>query len=97
MQKYIASMKHQDLCFVYHTGTIRAVVGLARVVGEPYKDRQGFGVVDIEPLKKLKKPVSLQALKADPLFEGSLLVRMGRLSVVPLTKEQGERILELSE
>ncbi len=96
-QKYISLMEVGDMCFVYHTGNIKAVVGLARVVSEPYKDDKNLWVVDLEPAGLLKNPVSLKALRAEPLFKDSPLLRMPRLSVVPLNKEQAERIIELSE
>ncbi len=96
-QKYISLMKVGDLCFIYHTGNIKAVVGLAKVISEPYKDDNNLWVVDLEPAGLLKKPVSLKVLRTEPLFKDSPLLRMPRLSVVPLNKEQSERIMELSE
>lgn len=96
-QRYISCMRVGDLCFIYHTGRVRAVVGTAKVASEPYRDEKGLWVVDITPEQRLKKPVVLDILKKEPSFEDSLLLRMGRLSVVPLTKEQVKRILELSQ
>ncbi len=96
-QKYISLMKVGDTCFIYHTGNIKAVVGLARVISEPYKDDKNLWVVDLEPVGVLKKPVSLKVLRSEPLFKDSPLLRMPRLSVVPLSNEQAERIMELSE
>ncbi|MCS7171352.1 MAG: EVE domain-containing protein [Aquificaceae bacterium] len=96
-QKYIARMKPKDLCFIYHTGKVKAVVGLAQVVSEPYKDSYGYWVVDIEPLNSLRKPVTLGSLRDEPSFMDSPLLRMPRLSVMPLTEKQAMRILEISE
>ncbi|RMH80130.1 MAG: EVE domain-containing protein [Acidobacteria bacterium] len=96
-QRYISCMRVGDLCFIYHTGRVRAVVGTAKVASEPYRDEKGLWVVDITPEQRLKKPVVLDILKKEPSFEDSLLLRMGRLSVVPLTREQVKRILELSQ
>ncbi len=96
-QRHMSQMREGDACFVYHTGDIKAVVGLARVVSEPYKDKEGLWVVDVEPQGMLKKPVPLKLLKTEPIFEGSPLLRMPRLSVIPLTEAQAQRILDLSE
>lgn len=96
-QRYISHMKPEDLCFIYHTGRVRSVVGVAKVLSQPYRDGEGLWVVDISPERALKRPVSLSLLKKEPSFENSPLLRMGRLSVVPLTEEQARRILELSQ
>ncbi len=96
-QKYISLMKIGDTCFIYHTGNVKSVVGLAKVVSEPYKDDKNLWVVDLEPAGALRNPVSLKVLKSEPLFENSPLLRMPRLSVMPLNEPQAERIIELSE
>ncbi len=96
-QKYISLMKIGDTCFIYHTGNVKSVVGLAKVVSEPYKDDKNLWVVDLEPAGALRNPVSLKVLKSEPLFENSPLLRMPRLSVMPLNEPQAERIMELSE
>lgn len=96
-QKHIRSMKQGDVCFIYHTGNIKAVVGLAMVVCVPYKDSSNFWVVDVEPVDMLENPVPLRLIKLDPVFKDSPLIRMPRLSVVPLTEPQVQRIMELSK
>ncbi len=96
-QRHISSMKPGELCFIYHTGKIKAVVGLARVVSEAYLDRDGFWVVDVEPAGRLKRQVSLATLKGEPAFAQSPLVRMPRLSVIPLNEDQSMIIWELSQ
>ncbi|MEJ5339326.1 MAG: EVE domain-containing protein [Aquificaceae bacterium] len=96
-QKHMSSMKKGDACFIYHTGNTRAVVGFAKVICEAYKDGDGLWVVDIEPAGMLKNPVPLSLLKAEPVFRDSPLIRMPRLSVIPLTELQAQRIMELSE
>lgn len=88
-----------DDVLVYHSGAERAVVGLATAAGEPYPDPHAedprLVVVDVTPVRQLGRPVALAALKGEAAFEGSPLLRQGRLSVVPLTHEQWRRILDL--
>jgi predicted RNA-binding protein with PUA-like domain len=98
--KNIRSMKKGDRAFVYHTGKEKAVVGTAEIVTEPYPDPEAKNpkrvVVDIEARRRLGRAVTLGELKALPAFEGSPLVRQGRLSVVPLTPDQWKTIEEWS-
>jgi predicted RNA-binding protein with PUA-like domain len=88
----IAAMKPGDDAVIYHTGDEKAVVGLARVTKAAYPDPKAKDpkllVVEIVPVRRLAKPVTLQDIKADPLFRESPLVRQGRLSVVSLSDEQ---------
>lgn len=97
--KNLRSMAPGDRVLVYHSGAERAVVGIATVAGEPYLDpRAGdprFAVVDLKLAGRLDVPVSLSVLKAEAVFNGSPLVRQGRLSVVPVTEEQWRRVLDL--
>jgi predicted RNA-binding protein with PUA-like domain len=97
---HLRAMRPGDLAFVYHTGGEKSVVGICRVVSEPYPD-PGAGdprlvVVDIEPVKPLPQPVSLAAIKADRQFAGFSLVRIPRLSVMPVTPEQWRAILAMA-
>ncbi len=98
--RHLVAMKPGDRAFIYHTGAEKAVVGIARVASAPYpdpaRDDPRLLVVDLEPEARLAKPVPLAALKADPAFADSPLVRMGRLSVMPVTAEQWKRILGLA-
>jgi predicted RNA-binding protein with PUA-like domain len=94
------AMAKGDRVFVYHTGSEKAVVGIARAASVAYPDpRQpassSLSVIDLAPVKPLKEPVSLATLKADPEFASSPLVRQGRLSVVPLTEKQAALIERL--
>ena len=93
----LRAMQAGELVVVYHTGDERAAVGLARVARAAYPDpRAGAArlvVVDLEPVRRLPAPVPLAALKQSPLFADSPLVRQGRLSVVPLTEQQGQALL----
>ena len=99
--KHIRSMKKGDLALVYHTGDERAAVGIAEVKSAPYpdpkEDDEKLAVVDLKPKKKLKRPVTLDVIKADKTFAGWDLLRIGRLSVVPVPEPMWQRILELSE
>ena len=95
-QKNLRSMKPGDRVFYYHTGNEKAVVGTAKVASEPRPDpadKTGrLYAVDVVPVKKLKKPVPLAAVKADKAFASFPLVRMSRLSVMPVTDDEWERI-----
>ena len=99
--KHIRSMQKGDAALIYHTGDERAAVGVAEVVSAPYPDpKEGdekLVVVDVKPKKKLQQPVTLSDIKADKAFEGFDLLRIGRLSVVPVPPKMWDRILELSE
>lgn len=78
-----------DLAFVYHTGDEKAILGIARVVKAAYPDPKAGDpsrvVVDLEPVKPLKAPVSLASIKADKRYADWALVRIPRLSVMPVT------------
>jgi predicted RNA-binding protein with PUA-like domain len=94
-------MKKGDRVFVYHTGSEKAVVGIARATSAAYPDPKApsgssLVVIDLAPLAPLKAPVTLATLKADPQFAESPLVRQGRLSVVPLTPVQAGLIEKLA-
>jgi predicted RNA-binding protein with PUA-like domain len=99
-QKHLRSMTKGDRVFFYHTGSEKAVVGIARVASAPAQDpgdRDGKQwAVDIEPVKALPAAVTLGAIKADPFFADFLLVRMGRLSVMPVTDAQWDRIVRMA-
>lgn len=98
--KNIRSMKQGDLAFVYHTGGERAVIGIARIDSDPYPDpkakNEKLVVVDLKPVKKLSQPVTLDAIKIDPTFEGWDLLRIGRLSVVPVPTAMWKRVEKLA-
>jgi predicted RNA-binding protein with PUA-like domain len=96
--KNLAAMKVGDDALVYHTGGEKAVVGLARVTKAAYPDPKGKDpkllVIDLAPVRKLARPVTLADIKADPGFRESALVRQGRLSVVSLTEAQLRRLTQ---
>jgi predicted RNA-binding protein with PUA-like domain len=95
-QKHLRSVKKGDRIFFYHTGDEKAVVGVAKAAAESYPDPADktakFFAVDIVPVRKLKTPVTLAAVKADKFFADFALTRIPRLSVMPVTDEQWDRI-----
>jgi predicted RNA-binding protein with PUA-like domain len=97
---HMRKMRAGDLALIYHTGDERQAVGLAEITSAPYADpRAGdpkLVVVDVRPLRRLARPVTLAQVKADQWFAGFALVREGRLSVVPVTPEQWARLLALA-
>ena len=99
-QKHLRAIRKGDRIFYYHTGKEKAVVAIARAAGDAYidpKDRTGrMAVVDVVPEKKLPAPVTLAAIKADPAFASFPLVRMPRLSVMPVTDVEWTRIEKMS-
>ncbi|HLS95372.1 putative RNA-binding protein with PUA-like domain [Sphingobacterium allocomposti] len=95
----LKAMKNGDLVLFYHSNEGKEVVGIAKVVKEFYQDPttddERWVVVDLAPVETFKKPVTLEAIKADPLLQEMGLVRQGRLSVMPLKPEEFDRIVEL--
>jgi predicted RNA-binding protein with PUA-like domain len=95
-QKHLRSIRKGDRIFYYHTGKQKAVVAIAKAGSDPYpdpKDADGkLYVVDVLPVKKLAQPVTLAAVKADKAFADFPLVRMSRLSVMPVSDAEWERI-----
>ena len=98
--KHLRSMKKGDLALVYHTGDERQAVGVAEVKTDAYpdpkEDDEKLAVVDLKPKQKLAEPVTLSDIKADKAFEGFELIRIGRLSVVPVPEPMWKRIEALA-
>ena len=95
--KYLRQVRPGDRVLFYSTGKEKAVIGEMRVAGEPRAGGGGEGVaVEVEPVRRLPRPVSLGRIKEDELLRGWDLVRLPRLSVVPVTAEQWQRVEELS-
>jgi predicted RNA-binding protein with PUA-like domain len=96
----LRAMKKGDLVFYYHSVSEKQVVGLAKVGKEAYPDKTAeegdWSAVDLIPVKGLPKPLSLEAMKADPGLKDLKLIRQSRLSVSPVSEKQAERILELA-
>jgi predicted RNA-binding protein with PUA-like domain len=97
--KHIRSMAKGDHVLIYHTGDEKALVGLARIASDPYPDPKDddpkLAVVDVEGGAPLAHPVTLAAIKADPAFAELALVRMPRLSVVPVPPDLWKRLLAM--
>ncbi len=97
--KHLRSMSPGDRVLIYHSGDEKALAGLARVVSAPYPDpKRGdpkLTVVDLEADRRLERPVTLAAIKAEPVFKDLPLVRMSRLSVGPVPAQQWKRLLAM--
>jgi predicted RNA-binding protein with PUA-like domain len=97
----LKEMKEGDLVLFYHSNEGKEVVGVAKVVKEfyqdPTSDDPNWVVVDLAPVETLKKPVTLEQIKADDRLKDIGLVRQGRLSVMALKIEEFDRILEMSQ
>ena len=98
-QKHLRSIQKGDRIFFYHTGDEKSVVGIANAVSAAYPDpadSEGkLYAVDIAPVRKLKTPVTLAAIKADKRFASFPLVRMARLSVMPVSDDEWQRIEQM--
>jgi predicted RNA-binding protein with PUA-like domain len=99
-QKHLRGIRKADLVLYYHTGDVKAVVGIAKATGHAYPDPGDPSgrahVVDLVPVKKLRRPVPLAAIKADRRFRTFALTRIPRLSVMPVTDEEWSAIMELA-
>jgi predicted RNA-binding protein with PUA-like domain len=99
-QKHLRSIRKGDRIFYYHTGKEKAVVGIAKATSDAYPDPVNslgkFYVVDVAPEKKLPRPVTLASIKADGSFATFPLVRMSRLSVMPVTGAEWAAIEKMS-
>ncbi|HEY8346441.1 MAG TPA: EVE domain-containing protein [Symbiobacteriaceae bacterium] len=98
--KHMRAMRPGDRFLFYHSGTQRAVVGVGQIVSEPYPDPAladpRYVVVDVAPEYRLSRPVTLAEIKGDPDLADWELVRLPRLSVMPVTERQWQRIHELA-
>jgi predicted RNA-binding protein with PUA-like domain len=99
-QKNLRAVAKGDRIFFYHTGGEKAVVGIAKAAGASYPDpadKDGkLYAVDVVPVRKLKQPVTLASIKADKFFAAFALTRVPRLSVMPVTDDQWDRIEAMS-
>ncbi|MBW4495523.1 MAG: EVE domain-containing protein [Oscillatoria princeps RMCB-10] len=98
--KHLRATLPGDLALFYHTGSQRQVVGIAELISPPYPDPNLNDpkrvVVDVRPVRRLPQPVTLTQMKANGHFEGFDLLRLSRLSVVPVSPEHWRRILYLA-
>lgn len=97
----LRDMKKGDLVFFYHSNEGLEIVGIATVVKEAYQDptsaEETWLAVDFAPVRKLQNPVSLKKIKADPRLQQMALLRLGRLSVQPVTAEEWNIVLQYEE
>lgn len=96
---HLIAMKKGDQVLYYHSNEGLEIVGIAKVVKENYPDptadEGNWVVVDLAPVKKMKKPVSLQQMKADKRLAEMKLIKIGRLSVSPVTESEWKAVMEL--
>jgi predicted RNA-binding protein with PUA-like domain len=96
----LKAMKKGEEVLFYHSNEGLEMVGIAKVAKEHYQDptteEAAWVVVDLKPYKKLKKPVTLEQVKADKRLANMALVRLGRLSVQPVTDDEWKVIMELA-
>ena len=99
--KHLRSVQKGDRVLYYHTGKEKAVVGVMEVVKgayrDPKRDDDRFVVVDVKPLRRFDRPVSLAEIKSNPKFADFALVRISRLSVMPVTAEQWAEIERMAK
>ena len=99
--KHIRDMKKGDLIFFYHTGDERQVVGIMSVISNPYpnpeEENKRFVVVDVKFKKLLKTPVTLDTIKKQKKFKDWELLRISRLSVMPVPKIIWDYIIKMSQ
>jgi len=98
-RNHLKSMKKGDQVLFYHSNEGLEIVGIAKVAKEAYQDPttddEAWVVVALKPYKRIKKPVSLEQVKADKRLANMALVRLGRLSVQPVTENEWNIIMEM--
>ena len=99
--KHIRSMRKGDQAFIYHTGDEKQIIGIAKIISNSYPDPKAkdekLVVVDIQAEKKLSAPVTLAVVKSIKELSSMPLVRIGRLSVQPITDKEWDIIISLSK
>ncbi len=97
---HLRAMKKDDEVFFYHSNEGTNIVGISKVAKEFYQDPttndERWVAVDLKPVKKLKTPVTLAQIKADKRLSNMALVRLGRLSVQPVTEEEWKLVMEMA-
>ena len=95
--KHLRKIRRGDQALIYHTGGERMVVGIAEVTSDPFPDPERddprLAVVEVKPKRKLAEPIRLAEIKSDPELKDFDLVRLPRLSVVPVTESVWKRLL----
>ena len=99
--KHIRLMKKGDQALFYHTGDEKRAVGIIKITKDPYpnpkEDDKRFVVVDVKPVARLKRPVTLDEIKKDSIFKNWELVRISRLSVMPVPQNLWDAIIKKSK
>jgi len=97
---HLRSMKKGDQVLFYHSNEGTEIVGIAKVAKEAYQDPtttdEAWVAVDLKPHKKIKKPVSLAQIKTNKRLADMALVRLGRLSVQPVTEKEWDIVMEMA-
>ena len=97
----LMKMKKKDLCFFYHSVSEKLIIGIVEVIKEYYPDptdkTNRFVVTDVRTKRKLKRAVSLEEIKSTPKLFNMALIKQSRLSVMPLTKNDWDIIIKISE
>ena len=97
----IRNARKGDLACIYHTGAERQIVGIAKLISDPYADPKldnpKMAVFDVKPVKKFKTPVTLAQIKADKKYSEFRLIKEGRLSVVSVPKEYWDDFIKMGE
>jgi predicted RNA-binding protein with PUA-like domain len=98
---HIRAMRKGDLVLIYHSGPEKSVIGRAEIVSDPYPDPRGgdkkLVVVDIAPAGRLERPVPLDAVKKEKAFASFDLVRISRLSVMPVPAPMWKKLLQMAK
>ncbi len=97
----LRSMKKGDLVFFYHSNEGLEIVGIAKISKEAYQDptteEDAWVAVDLKPVSTLKQPVSLATIKATPALQNMALIKLSRLSVQPVAKEEWDTVIDMSK
>lgn len=99
--KHMRAIKKGDLVLFYHTGDERQIVGIMEVISDPYpnpkEDNKRFTVFDVKYKKSLKRPITLDEIKKQKKFQNWELIRISRLSVMPVPRQIWDAIVDISQ
>jgi predicted RNA-binding protein with PUA-like domain len=99
--KHMREIKQGDLVLFYHTGDERQIVGIMEVISDPYpnpkEDNKRFIVFDVKYKKSLKRPITLDEMKKQKKFQNWELIRISRLSVMPVPQQIWDTIIDISQ
>lgn len=99
--KHMREIKKGDLVLFYHTGDERQIVGIMEVISDPYpnpkEDNKRFIVFDVKYKKSLKRPITLDEMKKQKKFQNWELIRISRLSVMPVPQQIWDAIIDISQ